>query len=295
MAGSYPNAPSRRIAYDDDGTVVLWNGLVVMNFDDLAPVGTVPALPLLAMPQADIDQINDEETTSPTQSNQVANTSSWIVQMFLQKMEIDGGYYNVNPTHSGRSQWMMASDDTTNGIDGTWSDLSVTTPKNTTVADDYRDSITSMADSNILAVTSFQGSDERIRWRQLHLYGAMSPGETPDKLIFLDPDNLDVEFSLPLDFGDVPRGQTQTDTFKIKNNSGSLTANTVQVTAEDLFDGSGSWYTYSDDDITYVATLSLGNIGPGGTSLVHLKQIVPDAQVVGVYAARTRATTASWS
>ncbi len=295
MAGSYPDAPSRRLAYDDDGTVVLWNGLTVIDANEDAAVGQVPLLPLIAMPQAQIDQINDEETTSPTESGQNNNASSWILMMFLQKMEIDGGYYNINPTHTGNAQWMAFSTNTTNGIDGSFADLSVTTPKNTTVADDYRDDITSMAESNVVCVTSFQGSDERFRWRQLHVYGAHTPGETPDKLIFLDPDNADNEFTKPLDFGDVPRGQTQKDTFKIKNNSSSLTANTVNLINEDLFGGASSWYTYSTDDISFSSSEDLGNIGNGGTQLVFIKQIVPDAQVVGVYASRTRATVASWS
>ena len=295
MAGAYPDAPSLGIAYDDDGTVVLWNGLVVIASDEDSPVGTVPQLPLIAMPQGDMDQINDEETTAPTQSGQSNDASSWIVMLFLQDMEIDGGYYNVNPTHTGNAQWMASSTNTTNGIDGTWSDLGVTTPKDTTQADDYRDSITSMAESNVVAVTSFQGSDERFRWRQLHIYGAHTPGQTPDKLIFLDPDNSDNEYTKPLDFGDVPRGQTQKDTFKLKNNSSTFTANTISIINEDLFGGASSWYTYSDDDVSYSSSLNISSLGPGGTQLTYIKQVVPDAQVVGVYVSRTRATVASWT
>ena len=117
----------------------------------------------------------------------------------------------------------------------------------------------------------------------------------PSRLLFLDPDNSDAEFAQPLDFGDVPRGQTQTDTIKIINNSGSLTANTVQITANDLFGGSNSWYTFSLDDVVYSSTLSLGNMGVAATQLVYVKQVVPDAQNIGLYAARARVGAASWT
>jgi len=294
MAGAYPDAPSRRLAYDDDGTVALWNGITVIGYNNNAPVNTVAHLPLIDLPQAQLDTLNDENTAANLQSGQNGQASSWIVLLFAQKREIDGCFYNVNPSHTPFEQWVSISTNTTNGIDGSWSDLSVTT-FDTTLADAYRDDITSTAESNVLGVMAFQGSSERTRWRDLHYYGSITPGETPDRLIFLDPDDLDNTFTKPLDFGDVPRGQTQTDTIKILNNSGSLTANTVQLTAEDLFGGAGSWYTYSLDDISYSATLGLGNMGNGSTTLVYLKQIVPGAQTPGVYAARTKATVASWS
>lgn len=292
MAGSYPDAPSRRFAYDEDGTIVLYN--IPGSFSRSLATSVPPHIPLIPLPIIDIDRMNNEDPTFFQESGQNNQMSSWIMWMFAQKREIDGAFYNVDPSHSGFARWMSSSTDTTNGLDGTWNDLGIVGHDNPQV-DLYRTAIDSMSESNTVAVMAFQGSQERTRWRMVHIYGTIQAGETPSRLIFLDPDNSDAAFARPLDFGDVPRGQTQVDTVKIVNNSGSLTANTVAITANDLFKGSNSWYEFSLDDVIYSATLALGNMGVGATQLVFVKQVVPDAQNIGLYAARARVGAASWT
>ncbi len=292
MAGAYPNAPKLRMAYDDDGSVCLISvGTDAGLAQGLGPIST----PYSVATTTEEENVNDEDLTTQNRVN-VAFGSLHFAILFPEKRELDGIYVAIGNVPS--SSWSDYSDDQTNGLDGTWNDLSV--PGVTSEpADGYRDNIISKAISNVLAVRHFQGRNQASSsphdMKSIHLYGTITPGETPDRLLFLDPDNADAEFTLPLDYGDVPRGQTSTDTFKVKNNSGSLTANTVQTTGADLFGGSGSWYTYSDDDITYSATLGLGNLGPGATKLVHIKQIVPDAQAPAVHAARTKLNVASWT
>ena len=127
----------------------------------------------------------------------------------------------------------------------------------------------------------------------MHFYGVISPGETPDRILFLDTENADAEFTKVLDFGDIPRGQTTTRTFKIKNNSSSKTINTIQVTAEDLYLNAGNWYTFGDDGISYQATFAVGNLGPGSTKLLYLKQIIPGAETLGLHTGRIKASHAS--
>ncbi len=292
MAGAYPNTPSRRMAWDDDGTLCL----IAKGTDAGLSQGVGPiTTPYSVASTVDQEALNDEDLATDVGISVASGSLHWAM-LFPEKRELDGIYIAIGATPSSR--WSDYSLNQTNGLDGTWNDLSV--PGDTgEPADGYRDNIVSKAISNVLAVRAFQGRDQvsagNHDFLSIHLYGTLTAGETPDRLIFLDPDNSDDEFTLPLDYGDVPRGQTSTDTFKVKNNSGTLTANGVQTTAADLFGGSGSWYTYSDDDITYQATLSLGNIGPGGTELVHIKQIVPDAQAPGVHAARTKLNVTSWT
>ncbi len=292
MAGAYPNTPSRRMAWDDDGSVVLW----AKGNDGPLTQGTGPtdyAYVNATTPQQ--EALNDEDLSTDINANEARQSAHFAI-LFPEKREVDGLYFAAHDIAT--EQWTDHSDDQTNGTDGTWTDFSVGGVSGEP-ADGYRDNIISKALSNILAVRAFIGrsqvSSGTSAFETLHFYGTITPGETPDRLIFLDPDDSDNEFTLPLDYGDVPRGQTSTNTFKVRNNSGSLTANGVQTTGADLFGGSGSWYTYSDDDITYSATLALGNISPGGTQLVHIKQIVPDAQAPAVHAARTKLNVTSWS
>lgn len=292
MAGAYPNAPSRRMAWDTDGSVLLTATEVGFS----AAAGTAPANPYTIIALADAEDMNDEDNlTLFINTNNNANDGFWVTLLFPEKRELDGMFLAARLTGGEDITNEAYSLDSTNGMDGIWTDLTHSWITTVPAADDYRDMIVSYAVSNVVSLMFTLGADDSQQYRYVHLYGTITPGDTPDRLLFLDPDDFDTAFSLPLDFGDVPRGQTQTDTFKVKNNSGSLTANTIQITAEDLFDGSNSWYTYSDDDITYSATLAAGNLSPGGTILVYLKQIVPDAQVPGVYAARTKVSAASWS
>ncbi len=282
------------MAFDDDGSV---------NLLQKGADGTVAASQGVG-PQsggyvnastAEAESINDEDVTDGI--NQFSTKSSLhYTIMFPEKREVDGIYIAVGSAPS--NSWSDYTTDTTNGSDGNWSDFSI--PGNVgDLQDDYRDKIVSQALSNIIAIRHFQGRTQvtanNVDLQSFHAYGTITPGETPDRLLYLDPDTGDAVFTKPLDFGDVPRGQTTVDTFKVKNNSGSLTANTVQTTAEALTGTSGSWYTYSLNNIDFSATLGLGNIGPGATTLVYIKQIIPGAEPPALHSTRTKLNVASWS
>ncbi len=291
MAGSYPDNPSRRFAYDEDATVV-------MRADELngsQTVTTPPGIPYVNATQQEMHDINDEDinTSIGTTVNDIV---LFVTMLFPEQREIDGILHVTQAAVGGEIHTAAKSNNTTNGYDGTWVDLALADLHDPVwTADFYRDNIESQAESNVLGLMFKVRGNNDCDHNLIHLFGTMTGAGTPDRLLFLDPDNSDNEFTKPLDFGDVPRGQTQTDTFTLKNNSSTVTANSVQVTGEDLFGGSGSWYTFSDDDIVYSATLSIGNLGNGATQLIHVRQIVPDAQTPGVYVARVKANQASWS
>ncbi len=291
MAGSYPDNPKRRFAYDDDATVVL----VVKNIGGSTSPGVPPGIPYLNASVAEMQNLNDEDHAS-FYGRTTVNATVFVTMLFPEKREIDGLYHVTGGDASGASHTAAKSENTTNGYDGTWVDLALADLHNVSwVADHYRDNIESQAESNVLGLMFKVSGNPFSEHRLIHVFGTQTAGGTPDRLIFLDPDNADAEFTKPLDFGDVPRGQTQTDTFKVKNNSSTASANTVQVTGEDLFGGAGAWYEFSDDDVVYTATLGLGNISAAGSKLVYVRQVVPDAQTPGVYVARVKANQASWS
>lgn len=223
-----------------------------------------------------------------------SNGHVMIAVMFPEPRELDGMYINRN-SQPTTNLWMYKSTDSTTGVDGAWDNTSAAFSASGTTTD-YRDSITSMAFPAVVAIKGNMGAtgtNHNVQWRSIHLYGSISPGETPDRLLFLDTENGDAEFTKVLDFGEVPRGQTQTRTFKLKNNSASKSINTIQVTAEALFLNAGDWYTFGDDGIAYQATHSVGNMSNGAEEEIFLKQIVPDGETFGVQTGRIKVSHAS--
>lgn len=290
MAGIYPDVPSRRHAYDVDGSVFLY--LQKTSFSNAA-VGTLPPT-AYAENQTVLDSLQSEDMADSVNTGYV--DSSWFTILFPEKREIDGIWFQ-HTNKSGGSMWSTYSLNSTNGIGGTWTSLTYVGELGIPGADAYRQDITSKAVSNVkaLMVAHYAGAQDSQYCYGLHIYGTITPGETPDRLIFLDTLFGDAVFTKVLDYGDVPRGQTSSRTFKVKNNSSTKQANTVQVTAEDVYLGAGSWYTFSDDDVSYQATFPVGNLGTGATKTLYIKQIVPDAAVPGPFAARIKANQASWT
>ena len=296
MAGSYPDAPGRRFAWDADGTVVLYDSGTDGNMGG----GGAPVNPWNAATAQESQNGNDEDwATIFRRFNSPGVPDAYVLTAFVfpEDREIDGAW--INGTMNNSDLWLYTSVDSTNGIDGTW--LSTVADWSsgftaTSTLEAYRDEILSLAVANVASIKfhieNTPSSSDAIL-RRMHFYGVISPGATPDRIVFLDTDNADAVFTSVLDYGDVPRGQTQQRTIKVKNNSASKTINTVQITAEDLYLNAGGWYTFSDDDVTYSATLALGNIANGATQLVYVKQIIPDAETLGLQAGRIKVSHAS--
>ncbi len=279
MAGSYNDAPSRRMAWDTDGSVAFY-----LRSDGSA-VGV----------EASAGNRTNGNDESQNYWTLLTNVTKYGVVVFPELRELDGIFVAVSEAAVYPTA-VDSSADTTNGVDGTWTNRIADLSNHTSVLADYRDNITSMAVPTEKAIRVLFGSTSNANGaRAFHLYGTISPAETPDRILFLDTGASDAVFTKPLDFGDVPRGQTATGEFKIKNNSSGLTINTIQVTAEDLYLNAGDWYEFGDDAVNYQATFAVGNLGPGATKLLYYKQIIPDAETLGVQAGRIKVSHASLS
>ncbi len=128
-----------------------------------------------------------------------------------------------------------------------------------------------------------------------HVYGEISASETPDRLLYIDNATA-LEFKKPKDYGDVARGSAETYAMKLRNNSASLTASTVQLIAEALFQGSGAWYDF-DEGSGFTATLSLASsIANGADSpVITVRRITPDAEALGLHEGRLQVSVGSWA
>ena len=280
-AGSYPDAPSRRMALDDDGTVMGRRN----------QGGTGSLLEATGAQKADMQR---EDGTATYWQIAGGSAGSWYLFMIFPELrEFDGIYCGfvtsiLTEVHS--------SGDTTNTFDGTWTQriADIDNPANTLIS--YRTDITSVAVSNVRGIrvrTNDTGSEQR--FEQAHIYGEISAGETPDRLLWFDQATA-LEFAKPQDYGDVPRGSAEDKVTYLKNNSAALTANTVQVTAEDLFGGSGGWFTF-DEGTGFSSTLSLASsIANGANSPnITVRRITPDAGALGLHAARAYVNVGSWT
>jgi len=220
----------------------------------------------------------------------------YIFIIFPELREFDGIFMSADVA-SAFSQ-VSSSGDTTNSWDGTWTQRIANFDDSAGPSlDAYRDGITSTAVSNVRGVRSLDprtgGALKRVV--AFHIYGTIAAGETPDRLLWVDNDD-DLEFSLPQDYGDIPRGSAEDHVVYLTNNSASLSAGTVQVTAEDLYGGSGAWYTF-DDGTGFSATKALAaSISNGANSPnITIRRITPDAETLGVHAGRAYVSVGSWT
>lgn len=285
MADSYPDVPSRRFGYDADGSV-----LTVRNLTTGTAI--VEATP------AQRAEFNDEDHTI-VGSFASGNAFHPVALIFPELREFDGLFVFWAIPPGDRVQEVEVSSDTTNGVDGTWTteiaDYTDAASFGTTVPDTYRTKITSAAASNVRAVRVMTGADN-FSPRALHVYGDITPGETPDRLLFID-EATGLEFTASRDYGDIPRGGSEDVTWRIKNNSASLTASTIQYTTEALYLASGAWYTHTlPGGSTYQSSRQVASLAPATTSgLITTRRITPGDETLGLHAGRTYLNVGTWS
>jgi len=270
------------MAYDTDGSIVTLTA-------DNEPTGLMSAANVTNLSNESGGNIN----TAPINDNQLG----WIGFLFPELREFDGMFVARETGGDGGYGAVESSVDTTNTIDGTWIEQTANIVDGTIVTPAYR-TVVSFAVSSVRAVrlrkSSITGGDDEFI-QCVHLYGEISAAQTPDRLVWIDNDD-DLEFSLPQDYGDVPRGSASLHTVYLHNNSASLAANSVQVTAEALVGASGGWYTF-DDGTGFSATKALASsISNGANSPnIIIKRVIPDDEVTGLHAARAFVSVGSWT
>lgn len=285
MAGSFPDVPARRMATQNDGTVG------VTSTNGWPTSGDV----MVDINQTQMDVMSAEDLAGSGPF--IANQGQFVNLIFPELREVDG-YYACADDGGTFGDALRTSADTTNGSSGTWLDSGSALGAVDILLPDYRESIVSLAVSGVRAVrlrpTGLSGGGGTMD--RFHIYGEISPGETPDRLLFID-ENTGLEFTLPNDYGDIPRGSSEDFEWRIKNNSATLTANTVQYTGADLFGGSAAWYTFTlPAGSTYAATQQIASIAATVTTgIIKTRRITVAAAPTSLHAARQYLNTASWS
>lgn len=289
MAGAYPDPPGRRIEYDRDGSGVI----------SVTSGGVISTLS-----NANAQAMNDESDGVP--SFTMANGAKFGV-VFPAPMDIKGIFTSAGGGISGATWTIEHSTDTTTLNDGTWIQTvaSSTAYTNTVVPIVYRNTIITASPMPLTGVkgvrvrqTAATGSPSP---KAFHLYGNRTT-TTGNWLMLWHPTLDQPLHSTPAltDLGDDARSSGfDTMSFRIKNCSTTLTANTVTVIREALTDGSPtvvSLMTINYNGGSYGTTATVGNLTPGQISQLVLARINVDVTAPpGVWAPRIVAAAASFS
>ncbi len=252
----YTALPDRRIPYDNDGTVVGYNWTGAAN--GIAAWLTTTDLQNL--------QDNSYGVLGNATISEVCYWWFFPEQREVTAFHIIWKRFNGTLSPTGGPTW-EGSNDTTNGVDGTWETASLPSG-----APMWANVYSWRAD---IKPISFTGGKRTVRVRAngttgnndvqingiAHLYGEKVAGQTPDDLIYIDHDTTPgIEYTAPEDFGDQPLGTTVVRQFRLKNTSATKTANAINVQCND------SDFAISTDGVTWVVTISIASLGPGAQS-----------------------------
>jgi hypothetical protein len=235
----YPTLPALAMPYDIDGTI--------------AKVISATSGVIKTLSGAELAELNDTDYSYVTWG-----AGAYYFVVFFPELRDISAFFGVAWQNNGISgngaialaalQW---SADTTNGLDGTWTNAVAAYPPAVTDLDSWRKSIKACSGISGASAIRFYISNNFSGLYALHLYGVKHSGETPDDIRFLDAENSDAEFSTSLDFADIPAGSSAFyHQIKLKNASPTKGANNVQLTVTDPLDdirvgesSSGPWQT----------------------------------------------------
>ena len=188
---------------------------------------------------------------------------------------------------------VYGSDDSTNGIDGTWETAVFTKPNYSERPDWWRANVVSLSFSKPVKVVKmgFENSFGYISTpKAIHLFGRKAAGQNPDDIIFTDASG-DILTAL-VDFGDVPEGTTSYQQIRVKNASATKNANDINLQ-----------FNHSDFDFSYsptgpwVSVIDISSLGPGSlSSVIYVRNhLNPPLLALGPKAARIIASVGSWT
>ncbi len=286
MAGTYPDVPGYRFAYDKDGT----------NINAFASQGGNGQIFTLTTSEMSIMNQNQQSSTV-AYYNKVGNTQPWYAFMFPEARNISGYFLACESNNIGVGRLLQTSVDTTNGQDGTWTTIanpySYIVYGNTPISPAYRNSIAPVSANNINAVR-FSTNNQVMAF---HLYGTVPTTNSPDRLRIVDLSNNDI--AAQLDFGDIRQRNNSTKQFKVVNNSSTKTANNITVTIDTNPDASPTLigqYQLSTDNTAYANAINIGTLAPGASSgTLYVRNSVSATAQLGPWALRLIATPNTWS
>lgn len=290
MAGFYPDVPAARMPYDRDGTIAT-------RVKGDGTTSTVTG--------ADLIKWNDDSsgTWADMGASGETDTQEWVAFIFPELRDLSAMFL-MDYDRTSFAAAVQTSTDTTNGRDGTWTSRgTVTSASSTGNMTTARTEIRTLSVAGVKAVRVC-GPGRNVfnsNRRATHIYGTITAGQTPDRVRLWHP-TLDQPLSdtpAYFDWGDTAQGSTATKTFRVKNNSSTLTANTITVSREALTDLSPTVVSQLDlsyDGGGYGSTASIASLAPGAISnLVTLRRQSSATAELGLGWQRIIAAAATWT
>lgn len=298
MAGVYADIPGTRFALDQDGSVMKWRNFTTSS----------------AWTDVSGSLVETQKVTTANYaavgSNPATANHHQVAIAFPEARSINGIYahlgFNVATVTPQNLTWEYSTD-TTDGTDGNWSTFTVTfnaLASHDEVGDSskpyYRSDVATVSLSNVKGIrvrwNGNNGSTWDYRIYVLHIYGSR-PITGVDRLAFWNPSTDNALTAAYLDFGDIAQGTSVTRQFRIKNISGSLTANSISIAVSDLLPEYGSGgIEVSSDNVTYASSINIGNLASGViSSVLYVRRTVPGAETTTQRHARLLANAASWT
>lgn len=252
---------------------------------------------------ADMAEINDTDFIPITVSSPSA--SNYILVFFPELRDITGIYALLYKDHAISPGYKMidllqGSVDSTNGLDGTWTNATMPGgyPPRTLDLDNWRKNIKQITGLSGVKAIRFQCELDVVRdfskVSVLHLYGHKTAGQTPKDILFLDAENADAEFAIPLDFGDRPAGTSAIRQIKVKNVDPALTASTLVVEVVDPVDN-----TRVSDSAAgpWVTSKTFASLAPNtASSIIYVKcETAAPPTPLGPMRAPIKATVGAWT
>jgi hypothetical protein len=285
MAGNYPDPPGNRLAYDKDGTLGYHREYT-------------PATDVLGSPvnEAGLKNMNDDGASTSHSPGSGRRYGVWWL-IFPAPRDISHVHLSMAATGSS-FEW---SSDTTNGVDGTWTAVTVANRANDRVSIRtlWNATPTILGARGVRAICSNNPSGTATHMYTLHLYGKPSAA-VADRLVFWHP-TLDQplrDTPAHLDWGNRPRGTSQTRQFRIKNVSPTLTANSITVGFETLTDATPSLVTqhqFRYNAGSYATTATLASLAPGAVSAIFdVQQNLDAGAATSLWSGRVYANAATW-
>jgi len=287
MAGSYPDVPGYRFAYDLDGTA----GFVFRSGS------------LTNLTSANLAYLNNSPGGSFGDANIIGTAGvRYFGFIFPELRSITGLWMMADrgQEQSGFVPTLHWSTDTTNGMDGVWttgpSGFGTIFEPHQAISPYYR---TDIATANLPSVRAvrFTASRDPYWVVACHLYGTIAATNSPDRLRVVDVDSNDI--AAQLDYGNIAQRASATKQFKVINNSATQTANNITVSLGATIDASPSiigQYQISTDNVGFANAINIGTLAPGAESSTLYVRMNPAANAqLGPWSARIIAHPTSWS
>lgn len=270
MAGAFPDAPGLRMAYDRDATVV------VTHDGSAAPV---------ELTESQMQKLNDEAITGDMELPVGSNYLAFVFPQLRDLVAI-GARFGDAGTHD-----IQTSIDTSNGLDGAWVNIAVAVDNLffNPVGAASRSTWSSRVAPGVKAVRFLVSGlvADRVAYG-VHLYGSITSGQTPDRLILTDSLDNPIGGAF-FDWGDVPRGSSADKQFKVKNISTTKTATNTVVSLDALTDtvpSVAAQHYLSLDGVLFEAEITIPSLAPGESVLVTLRRVTPSTATLAVWNAR---------